>query len=45
MDWLDATTAEVYIQFMVLSHQYGLLTEVEIAVSFPLGGSTNVDYD
>jgi len=42
--WMDASTARVDIEFLALSTQYGLLTEVQLLIDFHLGGSTSARY-
>ena len=42
--WADASTARVDIEFLALSIEYGLLTEVQVSLDFHLGGSTTARY-
>ena len=42
--WIDASTARVDVEFLALSVQYGLLTELKLSFELHLGGGTTVSY-
>jgi hypothetical protein len=42
--WLDASTARVDVEFLALSIEYGLLTEIKLSIELHLGGSSTVSY-